>query len=167
MLNLSYSRNLGGDVVDNFYLSGMTESVGLWIQRTSVLHRITQSRQLLLLLAYGAYMVVPLVHGRAEVLPRCDVCQAAQRMGPVLRADCNGPCHDPKHHHHHGSTHDSDHCVVCQSHAASHLSDWASGIDLGTANPVSQISNSRIVPSSPDRFWLEAPRGPPILTVTL
>ena len=126
-------------------------------------HRI-KTRQLLLLLAYGAYFVAPLVHGILEAPQRCDEYRATPYHGRVFLPDCYGPCDDPTHHHH--GSHDTAHCIICQSCAVSHVADWAFRIDLRFTTTVARIPDSRLVPSSMRRFRPDVPRAPPAFAVS-
>gem|GEM_PF-2180337 len=126
----------------------------------SVLHRRTEIRSFLLLLTYGVSLAVPFVHNAYGVRPRYDLCQVSQHRGPVLRADCQGPCNDPTHHHHRGR-HDCEHCIVCRCHAASQWTNVSSEIGLGFTGHVTRVHVHRIVVSSTDRHRSDVPRGPP------
>jgi len=116
---------------------------------------------LTLLLTYAAYVVVPLVHTAAGAAERCVVCEAAAHDGAVLLADCDGPCHDPTHHHHHHSSHDPDHCIICQSHAASQLAESSYSTDSGATTSVHRVPLVLFATSSVNRVRPDAPRGPP------
>lgn len=76
-------------------------------------------RKILILSAYAAYLISPLVHTAMES-HGCPAGCAGDRHDDVvvIYAPCQEPCTDPTHHHHHHG-HSPDDCTFCQSYPSS------------------------------------------------
>jgi hypothetical protein len=70
--------------------------------------------RLLPVVAYVAYLGVPLLHSLSEGSSApCEICRAREALGASLRPHCDEDCNDPNHHHH--KHHDADQCFVCRT----------------------------------------------------